>query len=178
MLKKALLTVAVILGVFLVFIATQSPDYSISRQVVVKASPEKLFPYINNSKRTNEWMPWKESDPNVQMNYSGPDEGVGSTASWDSEGQMGTGKAEVIESKINESVKTKLTYTKPFPMTQMAEMNLNPQPDGTVVRWSVEGQNNFIGRIFCFFMNMDKMVGGEFEKGLNKLKSMVESQEN
>lgn len=177
MLKKSLLSVAIILAIFLTYIATQSPDYSVSRQVVVKASAEKLFPYINNSKRTNDWMPWKDSDPNVQMTYSGPDEGVGSIASWDSQGQMGTGKAEVVESKVNESVKTKLTYTKPFEMIQMAEVSLTPQPDGTVVRWSVEGKNNFIGRIFCFFMGMDKMVGSEFEKGLNKLKSMIESQE-
>lgn len=174
MLKKVILTVVVVVVLFLTYIAAQSPDFSVSRQVVIKASPEKLFPYLNNSKRTNEWMPWKDSDPNVEMKYSGPDEGVGSTASWDSSGQMGTGRAEVVESKINESVKTKLIYTKPFAMSQLAEMNLIPQSDGTVVRWSVSGQNNFIGRVFCFFMNMDKMVGGEFEKGLNKLKTLVE----
>lgn len=175
MIRKIFGVLFVIIALFLIFVALQSPDYSIARETTISASPDAIFPFINNSKKTNEWMPWKEQDPNLQMNYSGPDEGVGSTASWDSKGQMGTGQAEVVESIPNKSVKTKLVYTKPMAMTQMAEMSLSPTDGGTIVRWSVEGKNTFIGRIFCVFFNMDKMVGSEFEKGLTNLKSMVET---
>ena len=158
----------------LVYVAMQPSEMNISRELFIKATPHALFPYINNSKKSNEWMPWAESDPLVQMVYSGPEEGLGATSSWDSPGKMGTGKAVVVESVSNILVKTKLTYTKPMVMSQLAEITLSPTTDGTVVRWSVTGKNTFIGRLFCLFMNMDKMVGGQFEKGLRKLKNRVE----
>lgn len=164
----------VIAGVF-IYAAMQPSRMNISREAFVKASPEVIFPYINNSKKSNEWMPWKESDPNVEMIYSGPDEGVGSTTTWDSKGQMGKGRARVVESIPNQSVKTELTYTRPMEMSQLAEVSLTPSSDGTVVRWSVTGENSFMGKVFALFMDMDEMVGKEFDKGLNNLKAKVES---
>ncbi len=146
----------------------------ISRELLIKASPEAIFPYINNSKKADAWMPWSESDPEVKTTYSGPEEGLGSTSSWTSPGQMGDGKAEVVESIPNQSVKTALNYTKPMVMSQMSEMTLTPTADGTIIKWRVTGEQPFIGRLFCTLFNMKNKVGGEFEKGLNKLKTTVE----
>lgn len=174
MIKKITSVIGVLVIGFFVYVSLQPADYSVSREVVINASPESIFPFINSSKKTNDWMPWKDSDPTAQMVYSGPDEGLGSTASWNSQGQLGTGKAEVIESKANTVVKTQLTYTKPMQMSQLAEISLAPTADGTLVRWSVSGKNSFLGRMFCVFVNMDKMVGSQFEKGLATLKGLVE----
>ncbi len=174
MLTSVLIAIGVLVGIFLIFIARQSSAMKISRELLVKAKPETIFPYINNSKKTDEWMPWRDSDPGAKMNYSGPEEGVGSMSKWDSPGKMGAGQAVIVESTPQRVVKTQLTYTRPMQMSQLAEISLTPQDGGTLVRWSVTGKNNFVGRIFCFFMNMDKMVGGEFEKGLAKLKALVE----
>jgi uncharacterized protein YndB with AHSA1/START domain len=176
MLKKIIGLLALTIALFMGYVALQSPHYVISREITINASPELLFPYINNSKRANTWMPWQEVDPGVVMSFAGPNEGVGSTSSWNSDGQMGTGKAEVVESIPNSLVKTKLSYEQPMVMSQMAEISLTTTPPGTRVRWSVTGENTFIGRLFCFFMNMDKMVGGQFEKGLTKLKQLAEGE--
>ena len=176
MFKKILGLFVLTISLFLGYVALQTSHYEISREITINASPEALFPYINNSKKANTWMPWQEVDPGVVMSFAGPDEGLGSTSSWNSDGQMGTGKAEVVESVPNSLVKTKLTYEKPMAMSQMAEISLIPAPPGTRVRWSVTGENTFVGRLFCFFMNMDKMVGGQFEKGLTKLKSFAEGE--
>ncbi len=176
MFKKIGIGIALILGALALYAATKSPDMFVARDIVINASPEAIFPHINNSKKANDWMPWRESDPNVVMNYSGPEEGVGSKSSWDSNGQMGTGEALVIESIPNRSTKTQLTYTRPFHMSQIAEISLTPVPEGTKVTWSVSGQQNFLFRFFGIFMNCDKMIGGEFEKGLANLKKTVESQ--
>ncbi len=146
----------------------------ISRELIIKAPADKIFPYINNSMKANQWMPWQETDPDVKMVFSGPEEGVGSKSSWNSEGQMGTGEALVVDSIPNQSVKTQLTYTRPMNMSQMAEVALIPQPDGTLVRWSVSGKSNFVCRLFGVFMNMEKMVGDQFDKGLQKLKTLTE----
>ena len=174
MFKKLVLTALTIVFGFLFYVASRPSHFEVARELEVQAPAEKIFPFINNSKLANDWMPWKDSDPEVRMSYSGPDEGVGSTSSWESSGHMGTGKAEVVVSEKNKSVKTQLTYTKPMAMTQLAEVSLTPTATGTRVRWQVSGESNFMGRLMCVFMNMDKMVGGEFEKGLSRLKTMVE----
>lgn len=175
MVGKIIGCVALGIGAFLFYIAMQPPDFNISRELVVNAPPEAVFPHINSSQKANTWMPWKDSDPEVQMNFSGPEKGIGSTSSWESKGQMGTGKAVVVESVPNQTVKTQLTYAKPMEMSQLAELSLSPTNEGTLVRWSVTGKNSFIRRAMCFFMDMDKMVGKEFDKGLAKLKNLVES---
>jgi len=167
--------VLLILAIF-IYAAFQPNQMNISREMFLKANPSSIFPYINNTKKADEWMPWSEIDPGVKTSYSGPIEGVGSISSWVSSGKMGVGHAVIVESLINKLVKTKLTYEKPFAMGQLAEISLLEKSDGTIVKWSVTGENNFIGRIFCLFMNMDKVVGGQFERGLSKLKILVEKE--
>lgn len=172
--KKIVPAIGVVIIGLVTLAALKSPNYRIEREISIKAPAEAIFPIINSVSKTNEWMPWKESDPQMTLSYSGPDSGVGATTSWDSPGQMGHGKAEVIESVVNSKVVTKITYAKPMQMEQMSEFSLVQTGDSTTMRWSTWGQNGFVGRFFCLFMNMDKMVGGEFEKGLKKLKTMVE----
>lgn len=163
-----------VVAIFLIYVALQPSDFKVSRELLINSPAAQIFPHINNSKKANDWMPWTESDPTTQMAFSGPDEGLGSKSSWTAKGDMGEGSAEVIQSIPNQSVTTKLVYTKPMQMEQMALVELIPTGNGTTVRWSVSGKNSFVGRIFCTFMNMDKMVGDMFMKGLTKLKSKVE----
>lgn len=174
MIKKIFLVLGVIVAAILVIVAVQSPEMNVSREIEVAATPDALFPFINNSKKSFEWMPWSESDPTVEIEYSGPVEGVGSFSSWKGK-EMGVGTAEVIESIPNQVVKTKLTYTEPFAMSQMAQVSLTPTSRGTIVKWSVSGQSNYFFRLIGIFVSCDKMIGGEFEKGLRKLKMLTES---
>ncbi len=171
---KILGGLALLVGVFLVYVGLKPGDYRISRSLEIKASPEALFPWINNSKRTNQWMPWAAMDPAMKMSFNGPEEGVGAESRWESPGRMGVGSAVVVESVPPKSVKTRLEYRKPFQMTQEAEMAIAPADGGCVVTWSVWGKNNFVGRLMCVFVNMDKMVGGSFETGLANLKALAE----
>ena len=174
MFSKVAGIIIILLTGFFLYVAMKPSEMLISRELLIKASPDTIFPYINSAKKCNEWMPWAEVDPKVQISYSGPDEGVGTTSSWTSTGRMGEGKSVVVESIPNQVVKTQLTYTKPMEMTQLSIMSLTPKDGGTLVRWSVSGKNAFVGRLMCVFMNMDKEVGGQFEKGLAKLKLMTE----
>jgi hypothetical protein len=119
-------------------------------------------------------MPWAEGDPTLAIDYSGPAEGVGAKSSWTGN-EMGVGFSEVVESVPNQVVKTKLEYTKPFEMSQLAEVSLTPTEGGTRVNWSVSGHSNFFFRLISVFVNCDAMIGGEFEKGLSKLKTIAET---
>lgn len=177
MLKKIGLVFISIVAIFLVYASFQPNEMTIAREITVNATPEVIFPFINNSEKADAWMPWHESDPAMKIAYSGPTEGVGSKSNWTSTGDMGTGEALVVESIPNQTVKTQLTYTKPMEMSQLAEITLTAKDNGqTLVRWSVSGKNNFISKIFGVLMNVEKMVGTEFEKGLLKLKMSVETQ--
>jgi hypothetical protein len=174
--KKILAGLVVLFLIFVIIAALKSEDYLIKRDIMINAKPEAIFPYLNNMKNADTWMPWMELDPEAINTYSGPEEGLGAVSSWDSPGQMGTGKAEVVELIPNQSVKTKITYTKPKVMSQDAEFILTPKGESTQMTWTASGKQPFIARLMCtlMFLNMDKYVGGMFETGLAKLKSIVE----
>jgi len=174
MILKICLAVSATVVVFLVYVATRSPDYIISREITINAPADKIFPYLNNSKLAEQWGPWREIDPQARMTYSGPDAGVGSRASWDGGKQLGTGSATIVESVPNQRVGIKLEYVKPMNMIQDAEYSIKPSGSQSVVTWKVQGRNTFPGRIMCLFVNMDKMAGGMFEKGLLNLKTLLE----
>ena len=59
-----------------------------------------------------------------------------------------------------------------------AEFTLTPQGDatdvGTNVTWTTHGPASFMFRVMHVVMNMDKMVGKDFEAGLASLKGLAE----
>ena len=173
MLKKILLGIAVIVLLFAGFVTTRPSHYHMARELAINAPAAKIFPYINSSKLMDSWGPWREVDPSMQMTLSGPEEGVGAVSSWDSKGNMGTGKATIIESVLNDHVSTKIEYTRPS-MTQMSTMSIRSDGKGSIVSWSVDGDKNFIFKAMCIFRSMEKTVGPLFEKGLSNLKAKAE----
>jgi uncharacterized protein YndB with AHSA1/START domain len=174
--KRILLGLAAVIVLILGIAAFQPSDYTIARETTINAPVEKIFPYLNNQKLAEKWGPWLEVDPQAKMNYSGPDAGVGAKASWDSSGQLGTGSATIVESVPNQRVGIALEYSRPMAQTQQSLYLVEPRGSQTMVRWQVQGKNTLPGRVMCLFMNMDKLVGGMFEKGLSNLKTLVETQ--
>jgi hypothetical protein len=172
--KKISLAVTAVILAILVVAAFKSPEYAISRSIVINAPAEKIFPLMNNMKLADTWGPWTEIDPDSKMTYSGPESGVGAKTSWTGGKQLGTGSATIVESVPNQKVGVKLEYTQPMEMTQDSEYLLASSGAQTTVTWKVTGKNSFPSRIMCLFMNMDKMVGGMFEKGLGNLKNLTE----
>jgi hypothetical protein len=175
MLKKISLLLVLVIAGILIAAGFASPKMDVTREIIVNAPVASVFPHINNSEKANAWMPWAASDPSLKMNYSGPAEGVGSKASWESTGDMGTGEALVVDSVPNEYVKTKLTFVKPFQMEEMATLSVAPVEGGTKVSWNAVAEKPYLFRVVGLFMDCDKMVGGEFEKGLASLKTKLES---
>ena len=177
MLKKGILVILILISLFLIYVAIIPGDYIIKREIEIDQSAEKIFPYIASVKLADEWMPWKDQDSNLKMTYQGSERGVGATSIWESNGNMGQGKAEVVEEILNEKVKTKITYTKPMSFEQTSIFKLTKKNENkTIMEWSVEGKNTFLGRLISTLgiINIDKYVGDEFEKGLKKLKKTVE----
>ena len=122
------------------------------------------------------WSPWLKFDPNVKITHGGPPAGVGAIESWDGNKNVGAGRMTVLESRANELIRLKLEFFRPFAATNTAEFTFEPQAGGTDVTWAMMGKYNFMSKAMGLFMNMDKMIGGNFEKGLAELKRIVEAE--
>jgi uncharacterized protein YndB with AHSA1/START domain len=175
MIKKILLVLGAALVAFLVIVALQPADYRVSRSTTISAPPEAVFPNVNEFKKWEAWNPWGKIDPSMKVTYSGPEGGPGASYAWVGSGEVGEGRMTITESKTNEQIRIHLEFFKPMAGVSPTEFTFKPEGGGTVVTWTMSGKNNFIGKAFCLFMNMDKMVGGQFEAGLADLKAVAET---
>jgi uncharacterized protein YndB with AHSA1/START domain len=175
MLKKAFVVVIVLVATFLLFVAMQPSEFCIQRSIVIAAPAEKIFPYINDLHKHGLWSPWEKLDPSMKKTFAGSPSGIGSIYSWEGTDKVGVGSMTIVDSQPNKKVSMNLEFLKPFKAANHVEFAFKPQAEGTAVSWSMSGHKQFLQKIFCSFMNMDKMVGSEFEKGLAQLKTVVES---
>jgi hypothetical protein len=112
----------------------------------------------------------------VKNTYEGPAAGVGAISKWVGNKKVGEGQMTISESRPNEAIGMKLEFIKPFASKADVQFSFKQEAHQTSVTWSMSGQNNFMAKAFCLFMNMDKMIGGDFERGLGNLKALVENQ--
>ncbi|MEP6947419.1 MAG: SRPBCC family protein [Acidobacteriota bacterium] len=179
MVKKVILgglaLIIAIVVVFCVVVAMQPADFRIERTTTIAAAPDKVFEQVNDFHKWEAWSPWAKIDPSMTTAYSGPPSGVGSHYSWVGNDQVGAGNMEITASHPNERIAIDIQFLKPFEAKNMTEFTFKADGNKSVVTWSMAGKNNFIAKAFGMVMNMDKLVGADFEKGLGQLKTIVES---
>ena len=172
--KKILVGLAVVVVVFAFVVALQPSDFRIVRSATIPGPPAAVFSQVNEFHKWEAWSPWAKKDPTAKNSFEGAPSGTGAVFSWAGNREVGEGRMTLTESRQPELIRIRLEFVKPFAATNIAEFTFKPEGNQTVVTWSMSGKNNFIARAFCLFVNMDKMVGGEFEKGLENLKSVTE----
>lgn len=163
-----------LLALLMLVAALRPSDFRIARSLLVAAPPEKIFPWLNAPKKFQEWSPYREKDLSAKNEFSGPEVGPGAVFHWSGNGNVGEGFMRFIEQDSNRSVKVDLEFIKPFAGHNLVEFSLEPQREGTLVTWGMTGKFAFMPRLVGLFLNMDKMIGNDFAKGLEKLKSLVE----
>ncbi len=174
MLKIIGIAVVVLIGGFLAFVATRPDAFRVERSISIKAPPEKVYALLEDFGRAQEWSPYEKKDPNMKRERSGAPKGKGSVYAFDGNGEVGTGKLEIIDATPPSKVVVRLDMEKPFKASNIIEYSMAPAGDGTQVTWAMRGQANYLSKVMCLFMDMDKMVGKDFEAGLAALKSVVE----
>jgi uncharacterized protein YndB with AHSA1/START domain len=175
MIGKILLGVALVLAVLAVVIATRPPTYHIERSVAVAAPPEAVFAPVNDFHSWPAWSPWEKLDPQMKKTFDGAPAGVGAIYSWSGNNKVGEGRMTMEKSERPSLISIKLEFLKPFASTSTATFTFAPDGQGTKATWAMDGNNNFVGKAFGLFMNMDKMMGGDFDRGLASLKVIAES---
>ena len=175
MLKNILITVAIIISVLAVVVALQPAEFRVARSATVSAPAQVVYAQVEDLRKWEAWNPWQKIDPAMKLTFAGPATGPGASYSWVGNNQVGEGRLTIIESRPNDLVRIKLEFMKPFAATNTAQFTFKPEGDKTAVTWSMQGNNNFIAKALHLVMNMDKMVGGQFEKGLADMKLVAEA---
>lgn len=147
--------------------------YTVTRSTVIAAPAEEIYPLVESFREWPKWSPWETIDPNMQRSYDGAVSGVGAKYAWKGNRKAGSGTMEIVDAAKPSRVGIRLEFTKPMKALNPTTFTLVPEGAGTRVTWTMTGENKGIGRVFMMFMNMDKMVGGDFEKGLAQLARAV-----
>ena len=174
MLDIILILVAIAVIIFIIVAAMQPSDFRITRTGTITAPASAVFAQVNDLHKWDAWSPWAKLDPDAKNSFEGSASGVGAIMRWVGNNKVGQGSMTIIESRPDEFISFKLEFLKPFKATNTSEFNFSSENDQTTVTWSMYGKNNFMGKAIGLIMSCEKMVGGQFEKGLAALKSVVE----
>lgn len=165
---------AALVVLFLIVVATRPSRFRIQRSIAIAAPPERAFAQVNDFHRWVAWSPWEKMDPTMKKTFEGAAAGEGSSYAWTGNAKVGEGRMTIEKSEAPSLVGLKLEFIKPWQATNATTFTFVPEAGGTKVTWAMEGHHTFGMKAFGLVMNLDKMVGRDFERGLEALKSVAE----
>ncbi len=173
MISKILIVFGLIILILLVVIALRPNHFRYNRSATIAAPAAVLFEQVNDLHKFQAWNPWAKMDPNAKIIYAGPASGIGASYSWAGNSEVGEGTMTSIESRPPDMARFRMEFRKPMAGVSTAEFTFKPEGEKTVVTWSMAGPNNFMGKAVGLFIDCEKMVGDQFEKGLANLAEVV-----
>ena len=173
--KKVFVVLALIVLVLAAVVAMQPSEFRVERSTTISAPADVAFEQVNDLHNWEAWSPWLEADPQAKTSYEGASSGAGAIFKWSGNSNVGEGSMTITESRPNELVRIKLEFVRPLAGESTAEFAFTPEGDKTAVKWSMFGRNHFMAKAIHMFIDMDAMIGGQFEKGLSQLKTVAEA---
>jgi len=169
-----LIVIALVAIGVLALAATKSDEFHLQRSIVIDASPERIFPLINDLRAHESWSPFDKPDPDTRKTHAGAMQGAGAVYEWNGKGQAGSGRLSILESGPS-LIGMRLEMLKPFKTSNLVTFTLLSAGEATNLTWSMQGPMPYPAKVMHTLFNMDRMVGKQFEAGLTKLKTIVES---
>lgn len=164
------------IAVLVVTILLQPGEFKIQRSRKVMAPPGVVYLFVQDFHRWPVWSPWEKLDPDLKREYSGAQSGTGAVYAWAGNSQAGQGRMTIEKATNSRQVQIKLEFIKPFAATHETVFLFEKNGEATVVTWTMTGKNGFMGKAFSLLMDMDELVGKDFEKGLEELKRAAEGE--
>lgn len=168
------IALAILVAVVLLLAAMRPNTFRVQRSIDIDAPADKIFPLINDYRNWGSWSPYEHVDPAMQRTFSGAPSGKGSVYEWRGNKNIGHGRMEILDTAPPSKVVIKLDFFSPFEAHNMAEFIIQPKGNATNVTWAMHGPVPFMAKIIHMFMNMDRMVGGQFQQGLVSMKAVAE----
>ena len=175
MIKIAALGVVVLLAAFLIYVASKPDTFHVQRAMRIKAPPEKIFALINDLHSWRAWSPYEKKDPAMKRTLGGATNGKGAVYEWEGNKDVGKGRMEITGTSRPSKVVIALDFVRPFEAHNIVEFTLEPNGDSTHVTWAIHGPSPYMSKLMSTFINMDSMIGKDFEAGLANLKAVAES---
>jgi uncharacterized protein YndB with AHSA1/START domain len=169
-----ILIILVLIAALLAYAATRPDNLHVGRSARIEAPPEKVFPLINDFRQWQSWSPWERLDPTMRRSFSGPEAGKGAVYEWEGNKKVGAGRMEMIDSFAPSKALIKLDFIKPFEGHYMTEFTVEPEAKGSNVKWEMHGPNSYMSKLMGVFMNMEKMIARDYDKGLAAMKAVAE----
>jgi hypothetical protein len=166
------LIVLVIVAVVLIVPAFRPDTFRVQRSATIKAPPERIVAALADFHGWQAWSPWEKMDPAMKRSHGGPASGKGATYAWESD-KVGAGGMAITDVTASR-VALDLDFVRPFEAHNKVEFTLAPKADATELTWSMTGPVPYFFRLLHLFVDMDKMVGKDFEAGLANLKAVAE----
>ncbi|XXX78258.1 SRPBCC family protein [Sorangium sp. So ce134] len=174
-LKRVGLGLLAVILLFVIVVMTRPSTFRVERSATLAAPVDAVYAQVADFHAWQGWSPWEKLDPSMKKTFGGPESGVGASYAWSGNDDVGEGNMTITDAKQPSNVTIRLEFIKPFAATNTTTFTLAPAPGGTRVTWAMEGENSFLGKAFGIFMDMDEMIGADFEKGLGAMKQIVES---
>ena len=169
---------AIVIAIVLILAATKPNTFGVRRATTVKAPPERIFPLINDFHQWGSWSPYENKDPAMKRSFSGAADGKGAVYGWEGNKNVGSGRMEIMDTSKSSKIVIKLDFFTPFEGHNTAEFTMLPQGDATNlttnVTWLMHGPAPFMSKVMQVFINLDNMIGKDFEIGLANLKRLTE----
>jgi hypothetical protein len=177
MLNKVTLVILCLVAGTLAYAATRPDALHVERTAIIKAPPARIFPFIGDLHSWTSWSPWEKLDPAMERTYGGAASGRGAVYSWKGNRRVGQGRMEIIDASQPARITIKVDFSEPFETRNVARFLLSPQGDSTSVTWSMDGRIPYIVKLMGIFVNLDAMIGNDFEAGLANLKALAETEQ-
>ncbi len=165
---------AIAIAVVLILAATKPNTLRVQRAISVKAPADRIFPLINDFHQWRIWSPYENKDPAMKRSYDGAESGKGAVYAWEGNNNVGSGRMEILEASVPSKIRIKLDFFKPFEGHNTAEFTMLPQGDVTNLTWTMVGPAVFMSKLMRVFINLDRMIGRDFEVGLANLRKLAE----
>lgn len=169
-----LVLIALVLFALFIIAARRPDDFAIRRSADIRAPADGVFALINDFRQWPRWSPWEKLDPNLDRTLSGPEAGRGSVYEWQGDKRVGAGRMEILDSVPHARIDIRLTFLRPFKADNRTVFTITPVDGASRVLWEMTGTNNLMFKLMGLVMNMDKVVGADFEKGLAAMKAEAE----
>ena len=176
---KIVRIVLLVLGIAVVAVlalaATRPNSYHVTRTATIAAAPAAVFAQVNDLRRWEAWSPWEKLDPAMKRTFTGPESGKDASYAWAGSDKVGEGRMTITESDPDSRIGIRLDFIKPFEETCQVGFAFVPEGEATNVTWTMDGNHSYVSKVMCVFMDMEKMIGTDYEKGLAQLKTVAES---
>ncbi|MFT4074900.1 MAG: SRPBCC family protein [Asticcacaulis sp.] len=174
MIMLIVILIVAAVATLLIVAATKPNNFRLQRSLTINAPAAVIYGHIDDFRQWKDWSPWEQLDPNLKRTYSGETSGIGAVYDWEGSGKAGQGRMTIREAAPAHRLLINLDFIKPFPATNSAEFLLQPSGDSTVVTWAMFGPSPFMSKLMGTLMNMDDLIGKDFERGLENLKRLSE----